>query len=70
MINKNIVALLISGTKIDSSIPSVQFHLEDYATPYRLDRNANGGCILLYIREDIPSKLQNSDFPLKDFSLK
>ena len=70
MIKKNIVALLISGTKIDSSFPSVQFHLEGYATPYRLDRNANGCCILLYIREDIPSKLQNSDFPLKGFSLK
>ena len=35
IINKNIDVLLISETKIDSSCPSVQFHLEGYATPYR-----------------------------------
>ena len=65
--NKNIDALLTSETKIDSSFPSAQFHLEGYATPHRLDRNANGGGIPLYIREDIPSKLKNQ---LKDFLLK
>ena len=52
MINKNIDPLLISETKTDSSFPSVQFHLEGYATPYRLDTNANGGGIQLYTRED------------------
>ena len=67
MINKNIDVLLISETKIDSSFPSAQFHLEGYATPYRLDRNANGGGILLYIREDIPSKLLNTDLSIEGF---
>ena len=67
IINKNIDVLLISETKIDSSFPSVQFHLESYATPYRLDRNANGGGILLYIREDIPSKLLNTDLSIEGF---
>ena len=65
MINKNIDVLLISETKTDSSFPSVQFHLEGYATPYRLDRNANGGGTLLYIREDIRSKLLNSDLSIE-----
>ena len=27
------------------------------SAPFRFDRNGNGGGILLYIREDIPSKL-------------
>ena len=67
MINKNIDVLLISETKIDSSFPSAQFHLEGHATPYRLDRNANGGGILLYIREDIPSKLLNTDLSIEGF---
>ena len=58
---------MISETKIDSSFPSVQFHLEGYATPYRLDRNATGGGILLYIREDIPSKLLNTDLSIERF---
>ena len=52
IVNKNIdVLYLISETKIDSSFPSAQFHLEGHATPYRLARNANGGAILLYIRD-------------------
>ena len=38
IINKNIIVLLISQTKIDSSFPSAQFHLEGYADPYGLDR--------------------------------
>ena len=57
IINKNTDVLLISETKIDSSFPSAQFHLEGYATPCRLDRNTNGGGILLYIIEDTPSEL-------------
>ena len=40
IINKNIDLLLIFETKIDSSFPSVQFPLEGYATPHRLDRNS------------------------------
>ena len=65
-INKHIDVLLISETKVDSSFPSVQFHL-GYATSHKLDRNANGGGILLYIREDIPSKLLNSDLSIEGF---
>ena len=67
IINKNVDVLLISETKIDSSFPSVQFHLEGYATLYRLDRNATGNDILLYIREDIPSKSLNTDLSIEEF---
>ena len=28
-----------------------------YCKPYRLDQYSNGGTFLLYIREDIPSRL-------------
>ena len=30
--------------------------LKNYGIPYRFDRNSNGGGLLLYVREDIPSK--------------
>ena len=30
--------------------------IKGYSEPYRLDRNRNGGGVLIYIREDIPSK--------------
>ena len=48
--------LLISETKLDSSFPLNQFHIDGFTTSYRLDRNQNDGGIILYIREDIPSK--------------
>ena len=60
---------MISETKIESSFPSVQFRLEGYAASCRLDRNANGGGILLYIRKDIPSTLPNSNLSIEGFFL-
>ena len=66
MLHNNLDILLISETKIDSSFPTAQFQIEGYAT-YRLDRNANGGGILLYIREDIPSTLLNFDMSIESF---
>ena len=48
---------MISETKIDANFPIGQYLLNGYSTPFRLDRNAHRGGILLYVREDIPSKL-------------
>ena len=56
-IQDNIDILMISETKIDASFPIGQFLLNGYSTPFRLDRNAHGGGILLYVPEGIPSKL-------------
>ena len=41
----------------ETSFPIGQFLLNGYSTPFRLDLNAHGGGILLYVRENIPSKL-------------
>ena len=35
----------------------MQFLIEGYGPPYRLDRNAHGGGVLVYVREDFPCKL-------------
>ena len=56
VVGKNIDILTIQETKLDSSFPPQQFTIEGYSVPYRLDRNRNGGGILVYVREDIPSK--------------
>ena len=53
----NIDFLLISETKLDSSFPTGQFLSNGYSEPFRIDRNSQGGGIMLYVREDIPSKL-------------
>ena len=34
-----------------------QFFMKVFSSPNRLDRYCNGGGILLYIKEDIPSQL-------------
>ena len=48
--------LLMTETKIDDSFPNAQFYIAGY-TIYRRDRNVNGGGLLLYVREDIPSSI-------------
>ena len=58
--------LLISETKIDSSFPTAQFLINGFTT-CRNDRNRNGGGMLLYIREDIPSNLLHTDDIIEDF---
>ena len=56
MLCSNLAILLISENKIGASFPTAQFQIEGYAT-YKLDRNANGGGMLLHIRESIPYTL-------------
>ena len=53
--------LLISETKLDSSFLVNQSLIDGFTPPYRLDRNANGGGIMLYVTEDIPSKLLSNN---------
>ena len=48
--------LTIQETKLDGSFPTQQFALAGYSEPYRLDRNRDGGGVMVYVREDIPSK--------------
>ena len=62
----NLVILMISETKLDSTFPSNQFTVKEYAAPIWFDRNGSGGGILLYIREDIQAKLLTPSLP-KDF---
>ena len=48
---------MIMETKLDESFPIGQFFINGFSSPFGLDRDKNGGAILLYIREDISSKL-------------
>ena len=54
--------MLLSETKLNNTFPEGQFFIKGYSRPYRLDRTANGGGLILYIREHIPSKIINADF--------
>ena len=57
MTNGNIDIFIIYETKLDETFPAAQFSLQGFCDPYRFDRNHNGGGIMLYVREDIPSRL-------------
>ena len=48
---------MISETKLDNNFQEGKFLILGFSSPYRFDRNCRGQGIMLYVREDIPSKL-------------
>ena len=56
LIKGNIDILVITESKLDESFPSQQFDIEGYGIPYRLDKNASSGGVLIYVRGDIPCR--------------
>ena len=63
LVKGNIDILMISETKVDDSFPRGQFFINGFSAPFRLDRNKNGGGIMLFIREDIPATLKSIENP-------
>ena len=49
--------MIVTETKLDDSFPKAQFCIDGFSIPYRLDRNRNGGGLMIYVRDDIPSKM-------------
>ena len=45
---------MVLQTKIDDTFPDSHILIEGFSKPFRLDRTAKGGGILLYMSEDIP----------------
>ena len=56
VIGNHLDIFTLQETKIDKSFPEDQSKIEGYHEPYRLDRNKHGGGVLIYVREDIPTK--------------
>ena len=51
-------------TKLDETFLTSQFLVTEFSVPYRLDRNRNGDGIMIFIRDDIPSRvLEKHVFP-------
>ena len=57
MVHGNIDILILTETKLDVTFPEKQFIIPGYKKPYRKDRNGNGGGVMIYVREDIPSDI-------------
>ena len=48
---------MMSETKLDNSFPESHFLIRGYSSPYRFNRNCQGGSTMLYVKENMPSKL-------------
>ena len=57
---------MVSETKTDISFPPGQFVIQGFAAPFTLDRSNTGGGRLVYVRDDIPSKLLNISYVSSD----
>ena len=69
LVMKHVDVLVFTETKLDKSFPTSQFLVKGFAEPFRLDRNRNGGGVMIYIRDDIPSRLLlTHSFPMHPFS--
>ena len=62
----NVGILLVTKTKIHESFSTSQFIITGLTSPYRFVRTKDGGGILVYIREDIPSRLLNISYIASD----
>ena len=49
--------LVITKIKLDNTFPNAKFLVFRFSKPFRLDRNRKGGGVMIYARENIPSKL-------------
>ena len=50
-ITGNVDLMVISEAKLDDSFPESQFKTPGYFSPFRLDRDQNGGGIMVFVRE-------------------
>ena len=57
LLRGNLDVLVITETKLDNTFPEKQFYIPGYKKPFRKDRNKNGGGVMIYVREDIPSDI-------------
>ena len=65
-ITGNVDVMVISDTKLDDSFPESQFRIPGYSSIFRLDRDQNGGGIMVFVLEDITTTfLSFEDKPIE-----
>ena len=64
LVLKPVDFLVVCSIKLDETFPNSQFHMDGFSLPYKLDKNRNGGGVMTFVKEDIPSKfLTKHNFP-------
>ena len=55
--------MIVTETKLDDSFPKEQLYIDGFSIPYRLDIKRNGGGLMIYIQDDIRSKMLKHNLP-------
>ena len=55
IIKGNADIFVVTESKLDDTFPSQQFAMDGYIQ-FRSDRNADGGGVLIYVKQDIPCR--------------
>ena len=53
MVKESIDFFLVTESKLDDTFPMGQFQIEGFSRPIRLDRNRNGGGLIVFMRDDL-----------------
>ena len=56
LIKDTIDFLLVTESKLDDTFPPDQFQIEGFSRPIRLDRNRNGGGLIIFVRDGLTCK--------------
>ena len=56
VIKDTIDFLVVTESKLDDTYPPDQFQIEGFSKPIRLDRNRNGGGLIIFVRDGLPCK--------------
>ena len=51
------IYLVLAKRKLGDSLPNLQFSVNEFSESFRIDRNRSGGGVIIYVRDEIPSKL-------------
>ena len=57
LVNGMLDILILIETKLDNTFPVWQSHIDVFFETYCLNRNRNGGGVIIHVKVDIPSKL-------------
>ena len=57
MISDLFGVIIVTETKLDDSFQEGQFCIDGFSIIHRLERNRNGGQLIIYARDNIPSKI-------------
>ena len=52
--------LVITESYLGDTFPENQFLIDGFSSPYRLDRDSNGGGVIIFVREDLPCRVLKS----------